>query len=104
MPVNRSNARMPSSNVLDSVDHLLGLVDFPDEEEACDELPDAAAVLTAEDDSSVLRPRSVEPQEIAVLREDDAARRHGVGDVLLILGTEQARLRSRRHIDPMQAK
>jgi hypothetical protein len=49
---------------LDSIGHLLGLKDLPDEKQARDHLTDASALLVAENNPAVLRTRRVEPQEI----------------------------------------
>jgi hypothetical protein len=43
--------------VLNSIDHLLGFIEFPDEEQAGDDLADTAAVVMAKGDASMLELR-----------------------------------------------
>src|SRR5262249_15630057 len=58
----------------------------------------------AECNAPMLDVRGIESQEILVLRENDPARGHAVGDVCLVLGPEKAGVGGRRYVDAVQAK
>jgi len=45
--------------VHNSIHHLLGFIDFPDEEQVGNDVTDAAAVLVAKGDASMLDTRGV---------------------------------------------
>src|SRR4051794_15128470 len=80
------------SEELNSACHLSGLVALPEEQQACEDLADAPGLLEAKRDPNVLDACRAEPEEVLVLREDDAVLRLAVGDVGFIPGTEQTGL------------
>src|SRR4051794_7322919 len=95
-----------SSQVLDAICHLVGVVYVPEKCQTEDDFAQAPALLLTVRDSGVLDARRVESKEIAVLGKEDSPVSQGECDVVFVGGPEQPGLGRCRDVDasPPQAR
>ena len=87
------------SEVLDLASHILTIKTVVDEFEKLNNLTNRPRTLFRVDDACVLDVLAMEPEEVSVLSEDDAALAKCVRDVVFVLGVLQSDFRRCCDID-----
>ena len=90
--------------ILNAVCHLTRFQDFPDQHQTADDVANAPGAIRAIGYACMRDAHSVQTKQIAVLSNQDAVLREGVGGLLFIGGSEQIRLGCGRGRGPLRRR
>jgi len=96
----KSRSQRAQSEVFDAVVHLIRIKYLPDQHEGTNDVAQRVTLRVTVGNPSVLDTSRVEPQEVGVLREDDAQFRQGERHMAFVRRAQQADVGRRRGVDP----
>jgi hypothetical protein len=73
-----------SSEVFNTVRHLIGFINLPDENESIDDLADTPRVFLAVGDAGMGDAGGMDAEKVSILGEDNPALGEGIGRLLLV--------------------